>query len=119
MVPKARFSLEIYMPNGLPPGGRVPHVGKPASLVTGAHRFKVFIYGPTNAKLVSVSRENRIADLGGASVERKRPIYVADVDLAPGGSEELLANFSGGVGKISFVDQPLVLETKLSIKDKC
>ena len=44
---------------------------------------------------------------------------VADVDLAPGGSEELLANFSGGVGKISFVDQPLVLETKLSIKDKC
>jgi hypothetical protein len=93
--------------------------GKPASLVTGAHRFKVFIYGPTNARLVSVSRENRTADLGGASVERKRPIYVADVDLAPGGSEELLANFSGGVGKISFVDQPLVLETKLSIKDKC
>jgi hypothetical protein len=93
--------------------------GKPASLVTGAHRFKVFIYGPTNARLVSVSRENRTADLGGASVERKRPIYVADVDLAPGASEELLANFSGGVGKISFVDQPLVLETKLSIKDKC
>jgi hypothetical protein len=93
--------------------------GKPASLVTGAHRFKVFIYGPTNAKLISVSRENRTADLGGASVERKRPIYVADVDLAPGDSEELLANFSGGVGNITFVDQPLVLETKLSIKDKC
>jgi hypothetical protein len=93
--------------------------GKPASLVTGAHRFKVFIYGPTDAKLISVSRENRTADLGGASIERKRPIYVADVDLAPGDSEELLANFSGGVGNITFVDQPLVLETKLSIKDKC
>jgi hypothetical protein len=93
--------------------------GKPASLVTGAHRFKVFIYGPTNARLISVSRENRTADLGGASIERKRPIYVADVDLAPGDSEELLANFSGGVGNITFVDQPLVLETKLSIKDKC
>ena len=93
--------------------------GKPSSLVTGAHRFKVFIYGPTNARLISVSRENRTADLGGSSVERKRPIYVADVDLAPGDSEELLANFSGGVGNITFVDQPLVLETKLSIKDKC
>ena len=93
--------------------------GKPSSLVSGAHRFKVFIYGPTNARLISVSRENRTADLGGASVERKRPIYVADVDLAPGGSEELLANFSGGVGNITFVDQPLVLETKLSIQDKC
>jgi len=93
--------------------------GKPSSLVSGAHRFKVFIYGPTNARLISVSRENRTADLGGSSVERKRPIYVADVDLAPGDSEELLANFSGGVGNITFVDQPLVLETKLSIQDKC
>jgi len=93
--------------------------GKPASLITGAHRFKVFIYGPTDAKLISVSRENRTADLGGSSVERKRPIYVADVDLTPGTSEELLANFSGGVGNITFIDQPLVLETKLSIQDKC
>jgi len=118
--------VRIRVTNTLKTGvGLSPYVltradkGKPASLVTGAHRFKVFIYGPTNARLISVSRENRTADLGGASIERKRPIYVADVDLAPGASEELLANFSGGVGKISFVDQPLVLETKLSIKDKC
>jgi hypothetical protein len=118
--------VRIRVTNTLKTGvGLSPYVltradkGKPSSLVTGAHRFKVFIYGPTNARLISVSRENRTADLGGASIERKRPIYVADVDLAPGGSEELLANFSGGVGKISFVDQPLVLETKLSIKDKC
>jgi hypothetical protein len=118
--------VRIRVTNTLKTGvGLSPYVltradkGKPASLVTGAHRFKVFIYGPTNARLVSVSRENRTADLGGASIERKRPIYVSDVDLAPGASEELLANFSGGVGKISFVDQPLVLETKLSIKDKC
>jgi hypothetical protein len=93
--------------------------GKPASLIPGSHRFKVFIYGPTDAKLVSVSRENRTANLGGGSTERGRPIYVADVDLAPGESEELLANFSGGVGSITFLDQPLVLQTKLSIQDKC
>ena len=93
--------------------------GKPESLIAGSHRFKVFIYGPTNSKLLSVSRENRIANLGGASTERKRPIYVVDVDLAPGASEELLANFSGGVGKITYVDQPLVRETKLAIKDRC
>jgi hypothetical protein len=93
--------------------------GKPASLVLGSHRFKVFIYGPVSAKLVSVSRENRIANLGGASTERKRPIYVVDVDLAPGQSEELLANFSGGTGKISFIDQPLVRATRVSISDNC
>ena len=118
--------VRIRVTNTLKTGvGLSPYVltradkGKPASLVTGAHRFKVFIYGPTDAKLISVSRENRTADLGGASVERKRPIYVADVDLAPGDSEELLANFSGGLGNITFVDQPLVQETKISIKDKC
>jgi len=92
---------------------------KPADLVTGQHRFKLFIYGPTQSTLVSVSRENKKDGLGGASTERGRPIYVADVDLAPGESEELLANFAGGVGKITFVDQPLVRETKLSIKGGC
>lgn len=93
--------------------------GKPAALVPGSHRFKVFIYGPVGAEVVSVSRENRIANLGGASIERKRPIYVVDVDLAPGQSEELLANFSGGTGKISFIDQPLVRATRVSISDNC
>jgi len=93
--------------------------GKLASLIAGSHRFKLFIYGPTDAKLVSVSRENRMANLGGGSTERDRPIYVADVDLAPGSSEELRANFSGGVGKVTFIDQPLVQGTKINIKDRC
>ena len=93
--------------------------GKPLNLVPGSHRFKVFIYGPVGARLVSVSRENRTANLGGSSTERERPIYVVDVDLKPGESEELLANFSGGTGKISYIDQPLVRTTKISIQDKC
>jgi hypothetical protein len=93
--------------------------GKPDDLITGAHRFKVFIYGPTGSKLVDAWRENRTANLGGASTERSRPVYVADVDLSPGESEELQANFAGGVGKITFIDQPLVIPTKISIKDKC
>ena len=118
--------VRIRVTNTLKTGvGLSPYVltradkGKPADLVSGAHRFKVFIYGPTNAKLVSVSRENRMANLGGGSTERDRPIYVADVDLAPGASEELRANFSGGVGKVTFVDQPLVMQTKINIKDRC
>lgn len=92
---------------------------KHKDVMPGQHRFKLFIYGPTKSKLISVSRENRKFGLGGASTERKRPIYVADVDLRPGESENLLANFSGGVGKITFVDQPLVRPTQLSIKGGC
>ena len=92
---------------------------KAANLAKGAHRFKVFIYGPVGARLVSASRENRTANLGGSSSERERPIYIAEVDLGPGESEELLANFSGGTGKISFIDQPLVRTTRISIADNC
>jgi hypothetical protein len=92
---------------------------KPKNLIPGSHRFKLFIYGPTNSTLVSAWRENKNANLGGAATERGRPVYVADVDLAPGGSEELLANFKGGEGRIAFVNQPLVREATLTIKDNC
>lgn len=93
--------------------------GKPADLKTGQHRFKVFIYGPVDAKLGTVSRSTPGVELGGGGVERKRPIYITDVDLAPNQSEIVTANFTGGVGKITYVDQPLVRKTNLQIKDRC
>jgi hypothetical protein len=122
----AQTQVRVRLTNTLKTGKGLPAYvltradkGKPADLVTGQHRFKLFIYGPTNAALVSVSRENKTQGLGGASTERGRPIYVADVDLAPGESENLLANFAGGVGKLTFVDQPLVRPTRLTIKGGC
>ena len=93
--------------------------GRPADLKTGQHRFKVFIYGPVDAKLGTVSRSTPGVELGGGGVERKRPIYITDVDLAPNQSEIVTANFTGGVGKITYVDQPLVRKTNLQIKDSC
>ena len=93
--------------------------GKPADLKTGQHRFKVFIYGPVDAKLGTVSRSTPGVELGGGGIERKRPIYITDVDLAPNQSETVTANFTGGVGKITYVDQPLVRKTILQIKDRC
>jgi hypothetical protein len=93
--------------------------GKPADLITGQHRFKLFIYGPSNSILVSAARENRQRPLGGASRERLRPVYVADVDLKPLEKETIRANFSGGIGKITYVDQPLVIPTKSKVFDRC
>ena len=92
---------------------------KPKTLITGQHRFKVFIYGPVDGKLISASRSTPGAELGGGATERARPLYSTDVDLAPNQSETILANFEGGSGKISYVDQPLVRKTQISIKDKC
>jgi hypothetical protein len=92
---------------------------KPKDLIAGQHRFKVFIYGPVDGKLISASRSTPGAELGGVATERNRPLYTTDVDLAPNQSETILANFEGGAGKIHYVDQPLVRKTKLNIKDKC
>ena len=92
---------------------------KPKDLITGQHRFKVFIYGPVDGKLISASRSTPGAELGGGATERSRPLYTTDVDLAPNQSETVLANFEGGTGKIHYVDQPLVRKTKISIRDKC
>ena len=93
--------------------------GKPENLVTGQHRFKVFIYGPVASSIVSAWRENTLANIGGQSTERLRPVMVMDVDLAPKQSEKLQVNFAGGNGNLTFVDQPLVIPTKLSIKGNC
>lgn len=92
---------------------------KPKSLIAGQHRFKVFIYGPVDGKLLSASRSTPGAQLGGGGTERGRPLYITDVDLAPNQSETILANFEGGTGKLVYVDQPLVRKTKISTKDKC
>ncbi|MCX6450883.1 MAG: DUF4012 domain-containing protein [Actinobacteria bacterium] len=93
--------------------------GKPATAITGAHRFKLFIYGPVGAKLVSASRSSTTGSAGGGSTERGRPILVSDIDLSPGASETIIANFSGGNGKLTFVDQPLVKKTKIKISGSC
>ena len=93
--------------------------GKPKNLITGQHRFKLFIYGPANSKLLSASRSSSNGPAGGGAMELGRPLLASDVDLAPGKSETFVANFSGGIGKITYYDQPLVRKTKLTVSDKC
>jgi len=92
---------------------------KPADLVTGQHKFKVFIYGPVGSSIVSAWRENLKFGIGGQAKERMRPVMVMEVDLAPLESEKLQVNFAGGNGKVKFVDQPLVIPTKIDIKGGC
>jgi len=93
--------------------------GKPADLVTGQHRFKVFIYGPVGGAIVSAWRENLSYGIGGQAKERMRPVMVMEVDLKPLESEKLQVNFAGGNGDIKYVDQPLVIPTNLKIKGGC
>jgi len=93
--------------------------GKPEDLVTGQHKFKVFIYGPVGSSIVSAWRENIKYGIGGQSKERMRPVMVMEVDLKPKQSEKLQVNFAGGNGKLEFVDQPLVIPTMVNLKSAC
>ena len=93
--------------------------GKPADLVTGQHKFKVFIYGPVGGVIVSAWRENLSYGIGGQAKERMRPVMVMEVDLKPLESEKLQVNFAGGNGDLKYVDQPLVIPTNLEIKGGC
>ena len=92
---------------------------KPADLVTGQHRFKVFIYGPNGSTLISASRSGLTGSAGGVGSERTRPILASDVDLSPKQSEVITATFSAGTGPVTFVDQPLVLPSAIKISDTC
>lgn len=92
---------------------------KPKNTVTGAHHFKLFIYGPTNSSLIDASNSATVGSAGGVTAERNRPLLVTDIDLKPGESEAVIATFKGGSGRITFHDQPLVIPTALSISDHC
>ena len=91
----------------------------PKGLITGQHRFKVFIYGPVNSKVVSGARSNTAGSPGGVAEERLRKIVVFDTDLQPGQSENFTATFTNGTGKLTYSDQPLVIPTKTNISGGC
>jgi hypothetical protein len=92
---------------------------KPAEITPGQHRFLLFVYGPPQSKLISATRSSTTGSAGGMGEERTRPILVVDLDLPPSQEERITAVFTRGYGPISYHSQPLVIEEKVSINDKC
>jgi len=124
--PTAITQVTVTVKNTLKDGASLPSyvltradTTKPVAMITGQHRFLVFIYGPTSSKLLNAKRSSIFGPAGGVGTERGRQLLVADVDLSPRQSETITATFTGGTGAITYVDQPLVRTTKLSIIDEC
>ena len=92
--------------------------GKPSDYVKGQHRFELFLYGPTFSSFSGGARSGS-GELGGVGVERNRPVLVTDIDLKPGETEVVSAEFRGGSGKITYVEQPLVRDSSIEIIDLC
>jgi len=93
--------------------------GKPKELVTGQHRFKVFIYGPYKSKLIGGSLGSGSVGNARNGFERGRPIFIEDIDLAPDASEVIVAQFKGGIGSLTSITQPLVRPEVVKINDDC
>jgi hypothetical protein len=93
--------------------------GKPKALVSGQHRFKVFIYGPYKSTLIGGSLGSGADGNARQASERERPIFIEDIDLAPDASEVIVAQFKGGSGRLTSISQPLVRPEIVKIKDNC
>jgi len=124
--PKPSTQVTVYLKNKVVNAQDLPAYvltradkGKPKNLVTGQHRFKVFIYGPYQSELIGGSLGSGKNGNAKIAKERGRPIFIEDIDLAPDGSEVVVAQFVGGKGKLTYVDQPLVRTTSIQIAGKC
>lgn len=92
---------------------------RPDGLEIGSHRVKLFVYGPSESTIVG-ARAGMNTRIEGSASERGRPIVIADIELPPGKSGQVTVIFRQiGKDKIEYVDQPLVLPTKLKIMDSC
>jgi hypothetical protein len=83
------------------------------------HGIMALVYGPTDSALLS-----RNSALGDQSIftlksERHRPVLMVQLDLAPGKPQTVNAKFQGGIGPLTFLDQPLVRPANSQILDKC
>jgi len=85
----------------------------------GRDGFTVMIYGPTGAEVQSAERSDSAQNGPQILAERGHPVTLFPTDMAPKASETFDVVFSGGVGPITYVKQPLVNPEKLSIKDGC
>ena len=92
---------------------------KPANLVTGQHRMALFIYGPKGSELLDTYSPGRGRVLGKQSSERGRPIAIWDIDLLPGQTWSVVANFAKGAGPITWYDHPLGSPSTVQILDRC
>jgi Protein of unknown function (DUF4012) len=118
--------IEFTVKNSVSNPGNLPDYvlgkvdkGKFGIGITGIHEFEVFIEGPVGSSLVSAKRSSRPGSPGGLATERGRPLLAVAENLRPNEEETITAIFKGGHGKLSYVDQPLVIPSMISILKGC
>lgn len=79
----------------------------------------IFLYGPTNSRIVGVQDSDTGETYGWIFTERNRSLYSVHTLIPAGKSKRFTVYFKGGTGKLSSVLQPLVLPQKTTIADVC
>ena len=123
--PVRRTTIAVSVTNTVNPFAKLPSyvVGrldlKRPDGVGNSHGIALLIYGPTEGQLVFASSALKDQSIFSNRTERNRPVLVAHLDLQPGKPLTVKAQFLGGAGPLTFVDQPLVRKTESSIFDLC
>jgi len=93
-------------------------LNKPSGLAN-SYGTRAIIFAPINTRIIS-SIENATQEKVGFLVKERGHTGVAvQVDLAAGQSQEFSMTFSGGKGALTTHVQPLVIDQKTTIIDRC
>jgi hypothetical protein len=93
-------------------------LNKPSG-VANSHGTRAVVLAPVDARIINTTEIATKKKFGFLVRERGRIGVAAQVDLAAGQSQEFSLVFSGGKGPLTTHVQPLVIDQKTTIIDRC
>ena len=82
-------------------------------------KIEAFLYGPVGSKITGALNMTTRKAVSLKASENKHPVLISILELKPKASIHVRAQFTGGVGPLAHITQPLVRPAVLSITDKC
>jgi len=80
---------------------------------------EAMLFGPVGSQILGAEDVATGQSPGVQSTENSHPVLVSSLELKPGVPVHIAVEFSGGVGPLENIVQPLVNDEKVSITDRC
>ena len=123
--PKPQTRVTFTLTNTAPAKEKLPayvigrlDLNKPSG-VANSHGTRAVVLAPVDARIINTTEIATKKKFGFLVRERGRIGVAAQVDLAAGQSQEFSLVFSGGKGPLTTHVQPLVIDQKTTIIDRC
>jgi hypothetical protein len=80
---------------------------------------EALLFGPSNSTILGAMDLATKKSPGLQTDENSHPVLVTSLELKPGAPVHIRAQFSGGVGKLAYISQPMVNPDVIKIDDRC